>query len=124
MGYPGEIRQIFANLLSNAIEALSDEGNLAIRVSKVHERDGIRSEGVRITFLDDGTGIPPGERKKIFEPFYTTKKDVGTGLGLWLTLQLVEKHRGELKLRSSVVPGRTWTAFSVFLPEKAESTRI
>jgi signal transduction histidine kinase len=56
--------------------------------------------------------------KKIFEPFYTTKKDVGTGLGLWLTLGLVKKHHGSLRVRSSIRPGKTWTAFSVFLPER------
>jgi signal transduction histidine kinase len=117
-GYPGEIRQIFANLIANAIEALSEEGSLAIRASKVHTLNGDGAPGVRVTFLDNGSGIAPAHRKKIFEPFYTTKKDVGTGLGLWLTQNLVMKHHGSLQVRSSVRPGRTWTAFSVFLPER------
>jgi signal transduction histidine kinase len=116
-GFPGEIRQIFANLIANAIEALSDEGCLTIRASEAASVDGNRTRGVRITFLDNGSGIAPADRRKIFEPFYTTKKDVGTGLGLWLTLGLVEKHHGSLRLRSSVYPGNTWTAFSVFLPK-------
>lgn len=116
MGYPGEVRQIFANLISNAIEALPESGCLAIRASKLSVQAGTDHGGVRITFMDNGTGIPPAQRKKIFEPFYTTKKDVGTGLGLWLTLGLVQKHHGSLRLRSSVKPGKTWTAFSVFLP--------
>jgi PAS domain S-box-containing protein len=118
MGYPGEIRQIFANLIANAIEALSEEGFLAIRASKVHRLNGDGPPGVRVTFLDNGSGIAPAHRKKIFEPFYTTKKDVGTGLGLWLTQNLVTKHHGSLHVRSCVQPGRTWTAFSVFLPER------
>ena len=118
LGYPGELRQIFANLVANAIEALSENGTLTIRASKARSRDGSDQPGVRITFLDNGTGIAPAQRKKIFEPFYTTKKDVGTGLGLWLTLGLVEKHHGSLRLRSSIEPGATWTAFSVFLPER------
>jgi signal transduction histidine kinase len=80
----------------------------------------LERRGVRITFLDYGSGIPPEQRMKIFEPFYTTKKTVGTGLGLWLTLGLVQKHQGSLRLRSSVQPGNTWTAFSVFLPDRPE----
>lgn len=120
MGYAGEVRQIFANLVANAIEALSQEGCLTIRASKVHRgEDGFCRQGVRVTVLDNGSGIPPEDRKKIFEPFYTTKKDVGTGLGLWLTLDLVEKHHGSIRMRSSTRPGRTWTAFSVFLPEQS-----
>jgi signal transduction histidine kinase len=116
VGYPGEMRQIFANLTSNAIEALPEAGCLKIRVSPSRARNGSSREGVRITFLDNGSGIAPAQRQKIFEPFFTTKKDIGTGLGLWLTLELVEKHRGSLRVRSSVEPGKSWTAFSVFLP--------
>jgi signal transduction histidine kinase len=91
------------------------------------QRSGARSipevlrlaPGVEIARTDDnGSGIAPEDRKKIFEPFYTTKKDVGTGLGLWLTLDLAGKHRGSICLRSSTRHGRTWTAFSVFLPER------
>ena len=121
VGFPGEIRQIFANLVANAIEALSAEGSLVIRASRVTLRDGSNRAGVRVTFLDNGTGIAPENRKKIFEPFYTTKKDVGTGLGLWLTLQLVEKHHGSLRVRTSVEPGRSCTVFSVFLPERPQT---
>lgn len=124
VGYAGEVRQIFANLVANAIEALSPEGCLTIRASKVHSANGLPRQGVRITVLDNGSGIPPGDRKKIFEPFYTTKKDVGTGLGLWLTLDLVGKHHGSIRLRSSTQPGKTWTAFSVFLPDRPPDTKI
>jgi len=117
-GFPGELRQVFANLVANAIEALPENGTLKIRVSKSRTRSDNGREGVRITFLDNGSGISAADRKKIFEPFYTTKKDVGTGLGLWLTLGLVEKHSGSLRVRSCVDPGRAWTAFSVFLPKE------
>ncbi len=115
-GYPGEIRQIFANLIANAIEALPSEGCLRIRASRARSQDGSAREGVRVTFLDNGSGIALAHRGKIFEPFFTTKKDVGTGLGLWLTLGLVEKHHGSVRVRSNTRPGKTWTAFSVFLP--------
>jgi PAS domain S-box-containing protein len=117
IGYPGEIRQIFANLISNAIEALPSEGCLHIRTTKVHSSDDTKRPGVQITFFDNGSGVAPEHRKKIFEPFFTTKKDVGTGLGLWLTQGLVEKHKGVMRVRSRSTPGRSWTAFSVFLPE-------
>ena len=116
-GYGGEIRQIFANLIANAIEAMSVDGVLRIRVHKVSAAVHGRA-GARITFLDNGIGIPAADRKRIFEPFYTTKKDVGTGLGLWLTQNLVQKHRGSIRVRSCAEPGRSWTAFSVFLPEQ------
>jgi PAS domain S-box-containing protein len=117
LGYPGEIRQIFANLIANAIEALSAGGCLTIRTALGRAWDDRDSPGVRITFMDNGSGIAPEHRKKIFEPFFTTKKDVGTGLGLWLTLGLVEKHRGSLRVRSSIRADKTWTVFSVFLPQ-------
>jgi PAS domain S-box-containing protein len=116
LAYPGELRQIFANLIANAIEALPDRGCLRIRASKAHLWKTSPQPGVRITFLDNGSGIPPAIRRRIFEPFFTTKKDVGTGLGLWLTANLVQKHRGLISIRSSIRPGRTWTAVSVFLP--------
>ena len=123
-GFPGEIRQIFANLLANAVEALPNSGRLRIRAREVPARNGTRPAGVQITFLDNGTGIAPERIQKIFEPFYTTKKDVGTGLGLWLTLGLVGKHAGSLRVRSSVKPGHTWTAFSLFLPKLAVVNKL
>jgi len=121
IGFPGEIRQIFANLIANAIDALPEEGCFTIRASKSYSRGCIDRPGVRVTFMDNGSGVAPENRSKIFQPFFTTKKDVGTGLGLWLTLGLVTKHRGSLQVRSSIRPGRTWTAFSVFLPQETPS---
>ncbi len=121
IGFPGEIRQIFANLIANAIDALPEGGCLSIRASQSWARDGVDRPGVRVTFMDNGSGIAPEDREKIFQPFFTTKKDVGTGLGLWLTLGLVTKHRGSIQVRSSIRPGQTWTAFSVFLPDRTPS---
>jgi PAS domain S-box-containing protein len=117
IAYPGEVRQIFANLVANAIEAVSDAGCLSVRVSRCHFGEDRGKSAVRVTFKDNGTGIPEEQRKRIFEPFYTTKKDIGTGLGLWLTRGLVQKHGGVLQLRSSTKAGESWTAFSVILPE-------
>jgi len=73
-------------------------------------------KGVRVTVLDNGTGIPVGVRQNLFAPFYTTKGEGGTGLGLWVARGIIEKHEGTIHFISSVRPGRTGTAFSVFLP--------
>ena len=104
--------------IANAIEALSDGGFSDDSHVQGPIWNGSRQQGVRITFLDNGTAVSPRQTKRKFSSrSITTKKDVGTGLGLWLTLNLVTKHHGSLRVRSSVQPGRTWTAFSVFLPD-------
>jgi PAS domain S-box-containing protein len=112
----GEIRQLFANLLNNSIDAVKDGGRILIRVSAAKERSGAQRAGVRLSVADTGSGIPHDLRKKLYEPFFTTKKDVGTGLGLWVTNSILEKHKGSIRVRSCVDPGRSWTVFSVFLP--------
>jgi PAS domain S-box-containing protein len=116
LGYPGELRQIFANLVANAVEAMNENGHLSIKVSNMPLHENGNSFGVRVSLMDDGCGIEPSQMSKIFEPFYTTKKDTGTGLGLWLTQNLVEKHRGNIRMRSRVDEGKCGTVFSVFLP--------
>ncbi len=114
---PGEIRQLIANLLSNSIDAVPTGGRIRIRVAE-RSYDGVR--GVRITVADTGAGIPHDVRSNLFEPFFTTKKEVGTGLGLWVCKSIVEKHIGSIRVKSSTLPGRSWTAFSVFLPMRQE----
>jgi PAS domain S-box-containing protein len=122
--FEGEIRQLFSNLITNAIDALPEGGQLRIRVSCALDwRDTLRP-GVRITVADTGKGIPCEMLDKIFEPFFTTKKDVGTGLGLWLSRNIVEKHTGYMRVRSSATPGRSGTAFTVFLPTAAEKSEV
>jgi len=73
-------------------------------------------KGIRITVLDSGSGIPRGVRKNLFAPFYTTKGEKGTGLGLWISRSIVEKHEGTIHVTSTSRNGRSGTAFSVFLP--------
>ena len=121
VGVPGEMRQLFANLLNNSIDAVKNGGRIRIRVSATRERSGRRRSGVRLTISDNGPGIAPELRKKLFDPFFTTKREVGTGLGLWITSNILCKHEGNIRMRSSVVPQKTWTAFSVFLPERLEA---
>ncbi len=115
---PGEICQLFANLLGNSIDAVPSGGRIRIRISATSEHGGDSRNGVRLTVADSGAGIPPSLKEKLFEPFFTTKKDVGTGLGLWICKSIVENHRGSIRIRSCAVPGRSWTVFSVFLPER------
>ena len=117
LGRAGEVRQMFANLLSNSIDAVPQHG--AIRIRAAAARLGGR-DGVRILFGDNGPGIPYANRDKIFDAFFSTKGQVGTGLGLWVVKDLVRKHGGSIRLRTSngVKPG--WTVFSVFLPSDNE----
>jgi len=117
-GYPGEARQILANLVANAIEAAPNEGQLKIKIHPAWDWAGTRRSGVRVTILDNGPGIAPEQMQKIFEPFYTTKKDVGTGLGLWLTQNLVRKHQGTIRVRSVIHSARRGTVFSIFFPRE------
>lgn len=116
VGFPGELRQIFANLVANGIEAMAERGCLTIKASCGHEWSGTQRQGVRVSLMDNGSGISPERLRKIFEPFYTTKQDVGTGLGLWLTENLVRKHQGTIRVRSRTGSIGTGTVFSIFLP--------
>ena len=111
----GEVRQVLSNLIVNAIDATSDLGQLRIRVRFAHDWQG-GGPGVRISVADTGSGIAPQHRANLFQPFHTTKKDVGTGLGLWVSKEIIQKHAGSIHVRSSVEPGKSGTVFSVFLP--------
>ena len=115
-GFPGELRQVFANLVANAIHSMPNGGRLLLHVYESSLPSDPERKGIRVTVLDNGTGIPPGVRKNLFAPFYTTKGESGTGLGLWVTRGILEKHEGTIHFTSTVRPGRSGTAFSVFLP--------
>ena len=115
-GYPGELRQVFANLVANAVHSMPNGGRLLLHVFESSLRYDPERKGVRVTVLDNGSGIPPGVRKNLFAPFYTTKGESGTGLGLWVTRGIIEKHEGTIHFISTVRRGRSGTAFNVFLP--------
>jgi PAS domain S-box-containing protein len=108
----GEIRQIISNLIANSIDALPVGGKLQLRVLGPQTLHGYRRM-VRMTIADDGEGIAPENLKRIFEPFFTTKLSIGTGLGLWVTSELIKKHEGRLRLKSRVGKG---TVLTVWLP--------
>ncbi|MFB3813338.1 MAG: PocR ligand-binding domain-containing protein [Terriglobales bacterium] len=117
-GLPGELRQVFCNLLSNSVEAIDGNGAIRLRVSRsCHFSTG--QSCVRITVADNGKGIDDSVRPHIFEPFFTTKGATGTGLGLWVCKQLVEKHGGSIRIRSRAQHPRTGTVFSILLPAAA-----
>jgi signal transduction histidine kinase len=115
-GFPTEMRQLFANLLGNAMEASDKNGKLRIHLYQTSDWRGSGRRGIRVSIGDQGSGIAVEHRKKIFEPFFTTKGEAGTGLGLWVSRGIVEKCGGAIRLRSSAQPGRSGTVFSVFLP--------
>ena len=113
---PGEIRQLFSNLLSNSLDAVDVGGLIRVRICQAVEWSNSGAPGTRVTIADSGCGIPPENQARLFEPFFTTKKETGTGLGLWVCKRIVEKHRGSIDFRSSTTPGRSGTVVSIFLP--------
>ncbi len=116
---PGELRQILANLVGNAIDAMRGGGRLRIRISRCGKtaRD---QPSVRLTVGDTGTGIPPHVLPAIFEPFVTTKGETGTGLGLWVTSEILKKNGWPIRVRSNRDPRRSGTVFSIVIPRLAD----
>jgi len=123
-GYQNELRQLLSNILGNAIEACGRDGRVWLRVYRATEHGESRRAGVRIVIADSGPGIAGRDRTRIFEPFFTTKGEKGTGLGLWVSQGIVQKHRGTIRVWSSTRPGRSGTVFSVFLPDVAKVRSI
>ena len=119
-GFPGELKQVFLNLIGNAIQAMPEGGRLRIRVSEAIEK-GQQREGVRVLISDTGSGIRPEDAKQLFEPFFTTKSTKGTGLGLWISKGIVQKYHGIIRFRSMRLLRGHITAFSVFIPKSASA---
>lgn len=114
--FPGEMRQVLSNLIANAIEATSARGRIVIRIRAARRWNGREARGLRLSIGDNGSGIPDDVRNRLGEPFFTTKGQSGTGLGLWVTHSIVSRYGGTLQIRSSVSPTRHGTVFSLFLP--------
>jgi signal transduction histidine kinase len=123
MGRAGELRQVLANLLANSLDAVSKDGRIVVRASASIDRDD-GSRWVRIAVADGGTGMAAATAKYIFDPFFTTKGSVGTGLGLWVCKQLVEKHGGWIRVRSATEGVRRGTTFSILLPQDVAMSRM
>jgi len=117
--HPGEIRQVFSNLLANGLDAVGSEGaQLRVRCSETTELK-TRRRGVRFIFSDTGPGIPAHILPRVFEAFYTTKENKGSGIGLWLSAEIVARHNGSICVRTRTEGPYRGTLFAVFLPSPA-----
>jgi len=96
-GFPAELRQVVTNVLVNAIEAVGPKGRIRIRVEAAPAEE-FRGAGAMIEVADNGPGIADGEAERLFQPFFTTKGEHGTGLGLWVSMGIVQKHGGTIRL--------------------------
>ena len=115
-GFPVELRQVFLNLIGNAVQAMPEGGILHLHVFECSWRPHQRAE-VCISICDSGTGIDPAHARHLFEPFFTTKSTKGTGLGLWISKGIVQKYGGTIRFRSTSFSGRNITCFQVRLPD-------
>jgi PAS domain S-box-containing protein len=114
----GEIRQVVANLIGNALDALPNGGKLRVSLTAAGHR------GFRVAIADHGTGIPAAARERIFEPFFSTKGASGTGLGLWIARDIVNKHGGSIHVRSYTTLGRSGTVFVIYLPKRTATQEL
>lgn len=108
----GEFKQILSNLIANAIDASREGGRIVIAVRATRHFQSGR-DGIRVMVADDGLGISPENMQKLFTPFFTAKKEVGTGLGLWITKDLIDKRKGCIRCHSRPDVG---TTMSLFIP--------
>jgi PAS domain S-box-containing protein len=112
-GLAGELKQVIANLVSNAADAAPENGTIRVGLSCVETSEG---KMVEVSVQDDGPGIRPEHHEMIFEPFFTTKKDVGTGLGLWVSKEIIDRHGGRIQALSLNGDGLSGALFNVHLP--------
>jgi PAS domain S-box-containing protein len=121
-GFPAELRQVFTNLITNAAEAAGEGGAVSVRV--IRQTQGINSNGAKVEegavveICDNGPGIPPDIHSHLFQPFFTTKGERGTGLGLWVSQGIIRKHAGSIHLDSRTQGPDHGTTASVFLASK------
>jgi two-component system NtrC family sensor kinase len=125
VAFRGEIVQVVTNLLLNALDATT-RGHVILHLypaprwlCEVHD-----SSGYCLSIADSGSGIAPQDRARIFEPFFTSKGERGTGLGLWVSAGFIDRVGGSIRVWSTCRPGRSGTCFSVFLPAKQLPSRL
>jgi PAS domain S-box-containing protein len=113
--FAGEVRQVFVNLIANAVESMHEGGRLTIRVRPGTDwRTG--TGGVRITIADTGHGMSAETLSNMYRAFFTTKGSAGSGLGLWVTANIVRKHQGSIHVRSNRLEHRSGTVFTLIFP--------
>jgi signal transduction histidine kinase len=121
-GIPGDLRQVFANVVKNAIEATKPGGRVVLHVRRSSNLcTGAR--GIRVSVSDSGCGIPDRACRRLSEPFVTTKEEKGTGLGLWVTFNLLAKQGASVRVRSSTTAGRSGTCFSMLFEDQPKRAR-
>lgn len=122
--FAGEVRQVVANLVGNAIDATAGGGRLILRARRSRSWRDDSQEGVRLTVADTGVGMEPEVRERIFEAFFTTKDVTGTGLGLWVSHEIILKHHGLVHVRSRTAAqgGPSGTVFQIFFPDNQDLT--
>ena len=130
--FAGEIRQVFANLVGNAIDATAAGGRLAIRVRRSSNWKDPRQKGVRFAVADTGSGMDPDVAERVFEAFFTTKEVTGTGLGLWVSHEIIMKHKGLVRVRTRTASDgaetlegqarQSGTVFMLFFPDDPKLT--
>jgi PAS domain S-box-containing protein len=114
--YANELSQVFGNLIGNALDAMDPGGTLRLRTMACRR-------GLLVTIADNGTGIARENLSKLFQPFFTANKEVGTGLGLWLAREIVQKHGGSIRVKSSTDARRHGTVFMIWLPLTVPAAR-
>jgi PAS domain S-box-containing protein len=120
LAFEGELRQLFANLIANALDAMPSGGQLLLRTRPLIRANGVR--GIQVTVADTGQGVANELRGRIFEPFITSKGMTGTGLGLWVSKEIARKHRGNIRVRSRTDGALRGTVFVIFLAESPSAT--
>jgi PAS domain S-box-containing protein len=121
--FAGEVRQVFANLIANAIDAMTEGGRLIVRARRSHNWRSLGKAGVRFAIADTGAGMEPDVQARAFEAFFTTKEVTGTGLGLWVSHEIIAKAKGLVHLRSRCPRNghNGGTVFQIFLPDEPET---
>ena len=127
--FAGEIRQVIANLIGNSIDASPEGGRLLVRARRSHDWMNAKQSGVRIAIADTGAGMDQDVRQHIFEAFFTTKETTGTGLGLWVSHEIILKHHGRIRVRSRTASNEddlhsngSGTVFQIFIPDDPSVT--
>lgn len=122
-GIAGELIHAFSNLLANSIEAVPLQGRVVVRVSRIRNWKDSANSVTRVSIADNGPGISDAVRSHLFEPFFSTKGVAGTGLGLWVSQDIIRRHGGRIRIRSQVEGKNTRTVVSVTLPAQVETTK-
>jgi PAS domain S-box-containing protein len=120
-GFPAELRQVFTNIIVNAAEAAGRDGRIHIHMQEAQPEE-FRSAGAIVEIADSGPGIPENVTQKLFQPFYTTKGEDGTGLGLWVSMGIVQKHGGAIRIGNSNDGELRGASIRVYLPARTMAT--